>query len=200
MKATTLCGCFASLLLVTALISCTSSDSSSEKATTSAELLVPISDDLANAICSLTRYSSEQDLISRLGEPSKQSVAENLVALQWKNEEWSASAMWSDGELTVAGAHRLQSEASRSQPRDVHPEWNTPGTTLADVEAALGPGVRIGVQWHRGLDMPVATAVKRGLDPSAVEDRCSDRMSWVDLDMGGYTSWRFEAGLLEGVL
>lgn len=161
--------------------------------------LVPLSDDLADALCSLTRRSSEHQLVEIFGQPTERKETGDMVMLRWQTTQWSADAMFSSGQLKLAAANAKQPQKTKGNLLKDHPDWG-PDTRLEEMESVLGPGVRVGVQWHSGVEVAASIRRKPDFDSTITRDRCSDRYAWTNLDMGGFSSLRFFNGTLQGAL
>lgn len=161
--------------------------------------LVPLSDDLADALCSLTRRSSEHQLVEIFGQPTERKETGDMILLRWKTTDWSADAMFSSGQLKIAAANAKQPQKAQGNLLKDHPDWG-PDTRLEEMESVLGPAVRVGVQWHSGVEVAASLRRKPEFDSSITRDRCSDRYAWTNLDMGGFSSLRFFNGTLKGAL
>lgn len=192
-------------LLVTATACGDGADSSSGEALPVGETaqthLVPLPAAIADVICSLRASSSARQLETELGPPSERKETGGMILLSWRMDAWSADAMFSNGELQLAGANAKQTAKANQKFMKDHPGWKAGETRLEEMQAELGPGVRVGVQWLKGVDVASSLRNKPGFDRSILRDRCNDRYAWPNLDMGGFASLRFsEDGVLQGAM
>lgn len=162
--------------------------------------VVPLANRVGDGICSLTRHSTESDVIAIFGQPDERRATGDMVLLSWRADGWSADAMFGSGKLKVAGANAKQNHKRTTYPLDDDPAWIVGETRRDEMESRLGPGVRVGVRWHAGSDVAPSIRNSPGFDESITRDRCNESYAWSNLDMVGFSSFLFADEILRGAL
>ncbi len=198
-------GFFSILAVAMAISACSSAQDDAQPAVdetvgATGTTLVPVPDHVADGLCSLKRGSTERELIALYGEPDERNEGPGMTLLRWRKDAWHADAMFSDGQLQTAGAYAVQDGLKAKNTLGDHPEWAEGKTKLEEMERTLGPGTRVAVQWHKGIDVAASIRSKPDFDASILRDRCSDRYGWPGLKLGVFASLRFADGVLQGGL
>lgn len=162
--------------------------------------LTALSKNWERGICGLRRGDGERELSTFLGPAHyRVELANGGLLLQWEEESAGVSADFDkDGldKVTALQENKIPRPEERVKPR---PDWQPKVTTLADMEAVLGKGTLVSVEWDRGLPIPPDDARRRGIDLERVTAGCRQRVVWPHLDTGLGSSAHFRDGVLKGV-
>lgn len=160
----------------------------------------PLPEKIATQICGLHRYTSEADLIARFGRASIREAQGDNISIIWATKTWQLVAMWSAGELQIAGAHSYHPDnPAKLVTLSEYPKTLRAGeSTQSEVNKILGSGVLIAVSWHHGIDIDELAAKRNGVSLREIEDHCSRRFTFVAHDNGELTTLAFRDGILDG--
>jgi hypothetical protein len=135
-------------------------------------------------VCALRRSGGEAELVRIFGAPDLRQGSQEtgFFLLTWKRDGYSVSAtLGENGTLdqVVAGSNMKSIKGDTRLPPVDLSRLSAGQSTLADVEALLGPGVLTKVAWEKGLDIPLHKALKRGLQEQDIRDHCELLHTWL---------------------